>query len=282
METGSHREKIPRDHFFVFATGHQPTTTNYFTSVLSPESHLRQQGLAPLAWEEILARVEQKLTPTESQTFQRLHRAFAAYPAAHTVRAFYDFAAQRDLLALLAGYRFDRLVDLAGALSLQGLAGKRVLDYGAGGGYLAAWLRAAGAEVTVADFSPATLRRLEGLGYPALADTAATSAARFDRIVCADSLGEVNADEDDWLSAPENLEDPAYPGELDARYGFAEKLAPLKPLLAGDGCVLLFEPVRHPHFWQGAARALEAAGWRAEVLSAPAWGLKLQAVGGRQ
>lgn len=248
--------------------------------MLSPESHLRQQGLAPLAWNEILARVEQKLTPTESQTFQRLHRAFAAYPAAHTVRAFYDFAAQRDLLGLLAGFRFDRLVDLAGALSTQALAGRRVLDYGAGGGYLAGYLRAAGAEVTVADFSPATLLRLETFGYPALAGDA-PPVPDFDLILCADSLGEVNADEDDWLAAPENLEDPNYPAELNARYGFAEKLAPLKSRLAPDGFVLLFEPVRHPHFWQGATRALESAGWTAEVLTAPAWGLKLQAVGGR-
>jgi SAM-dependent methyltransferase len=246
---------------------------------MTPESHLRQQGLAPLAWDEILTRIEQKLTPTESQTFQRLHRAFAAYPAAHTVRAFYDFAAQRDLLALLAGFRFDRLVDLAGALSMQDFAGKRVLDYGAGGGYLAAYLRAAGADVTVADFSTATLRRLEALGYPLLAGAGEAPAAPFDRIVCADSLGEVNADEDDWLAAPENLEDPDYPAELNARYGFTEKLAPLKPLLAADGCVLLFEPVRQPHFWQGAARALTGAGWIAEVLGPdPVWGLRLTAI----
>jgi SAM-dependent methyltransferase len=250
--------------------------------VLSPESHLRQQGLTPLAWDEILTLVEQKLTPTESQTFQRLHRAFAAYPAAHTVRAFYDFAAQRDLLALLAGFRFERLVDLAGALSTQALAGRRALDYGAGGGYLAAYLRAAGAEVTVADFSPATLRRLETLGYPVVAGEV-PPAPDFDLILCADSLGEVNADEDDWLAAPENLGDPNYPGELNARYGFAEKLAPLKSRLAANGFVLLFEPVRHAHFWQGAARALEGAGWKAEVLTAPVLGLKLRTGdGGRE
>ena len=239
--------------------------------MVSPESHLRQQGLAPLDWREVLSRIEQKLTPPETQTFQRLHRAFAAYPAAHTVRAFYDFAAQRDLLPLLASFRFDRLVNLAGALSTYSFAGKRVLDFGAGGGYLAAYLRALGAEVAVADHSTATLRRLEALGHTVLEE----NAAAFDFILCADSLGEINADEDEWLATPENAEDPEYPRELEARYGFAEKLAPLLPLLAAGGSLLLFEPVSQPHFWRGAAQALEPSGWTAEVLDGPAKGLRL-------
>ncbi len=247
--------------------------------MLSPESQLRQQGLTPLTWEEVLALIEQKLTPTETQTFQRLHRAFAAYPAAHTVRAFYDFAAQRDLLALLASFRFDRLVNLAGALSTYSFTGKTVLDYGAGGGFLAAYLRAQGAAVSVADFSSITLGRLETLGYPIAAPPFAPS---FDIILCADSLGEINADEDDWLAAPENLEDPDYPRELEARYGFAEKLAALRPALSARGEILLFDPIPQPHFWTGAARALETAGWSAKVIGPnPVWGLKLQPVAGR-
>jgi SAM-dependent methyltransferase len=242
----------------------------------SPESYLRSQGLAPLTWDEVLRAVEQKLTPTEAQTFQRLHRAFAAYPTAHTVRSFYDFAAQRDLSALLACYRFDRLVDLAAALATQPLRGARVLDVGAGGGYLTAYLRdALGAEVAVQDASPATLRRLEARGHRVPGEGAGDGGA-FDCIVCADSLGEINADEDDWLATPENLADEAYPRELEARYGFAEKLASLRTRLAPGGSVLLFEPAPQAHFWQGAARALETAGWRAGILGpAPAWGLRL-------
>ena len=254
-----------------------PTT---FPPVLSPESHFRQQGLSPLTWEEVLAIVEQKLTPTETQTFQRLHRAFAAYPVAHTVRGFYDFAAQRDLLPLLAGFRFDRLVNIAGALSTFDFTGKRVLDYGAGGGYLAAYLRALGAEVVVDDHSATTLRRLEQYGHKLLGEN--TNA--FDVILCADSLGEINADEDDWLATPENLDDPDYPRELEARYGFAEKLAGFqdpagRARLAPGGSILIFEPIPLPHFWTGAARALEAAGWSAELLGPhPVMGLKLTPV----
>jgi SAM-dependent methyltransferase len=245
----------------------------------SPESLLRRQGLASLTWEEVLLRIEQKLTPLETQTFQRLHRAFAAYPAAHTVRAFYDFAAQRDLLALLAAFRYNRLVDIVAALSVFSFEGRRVLDFGAGGGYLAGVLRDLGAEVSVADISPATLRRLESRGHSVFRIPEDVTAGRlFDFIVCADSLGEINADEDDWLASPENLDSGNFSSELEARYGFSEKLAALRPLLAPGGGVLVFEPVAREHFWRGAARALEAAGWGAEVLGpAPAWGLRLTA-----
>jgi len=258
----------------------------YLLPVSSPESFLHHSGLAPLDWNEVLQRIECQLTPLETQTFRRLHGALAAYPTPHTVRSFYDFAAQRELLPVLASFRFERLVDLCAALlKLNGtegnagafFAGKRILDYGAGGGYLADFLRTLGADVTVTDFSPATVRSLASKGFSTLPAAAPeVSGLRFDLILCADSLGEVHADEDDWLSAPEHLDDPLYPAELEARYGFAEKLASLRPLLAPGGTVLVFEPIPLPHFWLGAARALEAAGWTAEVLGPPASGLKLE------
>jgi SAM-dependent methyltransferase len=245
--------------------------------VETPESLLRQQGLSPLTWDEVLLRTERQLTPVEAGTFQRLHRALAAYPTAHTVRSFYDFAAGRGLLPLLASFRFDRLVNITAALALQNLSGKKVLDFGAGSGALAGPLVSGGAIVVATDFSSATLRHLEARGLRTVDGEHLGEEAPFAVILCADSLGEIHADEDDWLSNPVNLDHPDFPGELEARYGFAEKLSGLRPLLAENGVILIFEPVALSHFWQGAARALEASGWKSEVLGpAPVWGLKLQ------
>jgi SAM-dependent methyltransferase len=246
------------------------------------EAFLREQGLEPLSWEDVLLRIEQKLTTSEAETFKRLHRAFTAYPTPHTARGFYDFSAEHELLPLLAGFRFDRLASLGAALapSLDPVpAGLRVLDVGAGGGWLAAWLRVVqGARVSCLDLSPASRRALAARGFATFddANAAAASDERFDLVLCADSLGEIHADEDDWLADPENAESPDYAEELEARYGFAAKLEDLRPLLAPAGEIRLFEPVPLAHFWHGAARALEARGWRAEVNGpSPAWGLRI-------
>jgi SAM-dependent methyltransferase len=243
---------------------------------VTPEAYLRSRGLEPLPWDEVLRRIEARLAgraaPGDSETFARLHRAFVAYPAESTARAFYDLAAREGLHPLLASHRLHRLKAIAETLAGAVPHGARVLDFGAGGGFLAGYLRdALGAEVAVADLSPVTGAALAQQGFisPAPAD-------RFDFILCADSLGEIHADEDDWLSDPGNGGDEGFAGELDARYGFAHKLATLRPRLAPGGAVLLFEPVALEHFWRGAARALVDAGWKAEIRGPePVWHLRL-------
>jgi hypothetical protein len=244
----------------------------------TPESYLHARGLEPLSWDEVLRRVEARLGGDNADTFARLHRAFTAYPAEHTCRAFYDFAARRDLHGLLACYRFDRLTSVAEALTDLTLRGARVLDWGAGGGFLTGWLRdGRGAEVFAADLSPATVVALAQQDFPSPRSGQKADDERFDIILCADSLGEIHADEDDWLSDEGHTDDGDYCGEIEARYGFAQKLSALEPLLAPRGAVLLFEPVALEHFWRGAAQLLEANGWRVEARGpAPAWHLRLQ------
>jgi hypothetical protein len=241
----------------------------------NPESFLHAQGLEPLSWDAALQRIETQLGPEASATFARLHRAFVAYPAEHTCRAFYDFATRTNLLDILACHRFDRLVALATALDSRIPSGAKALDYGAGGGYLAQWMRTQrDATVSATDLSPSVAERLAGMKF----DTPKPD-ERFTHIVCADSLGEIHADEDDWLSDPENTDHDAFGGELEARYGFAQKLAALRPLLAPRGTILLFEPVSLEHFWRGAARFLETRGWQVEIIGPdPAWGLEIKSV----
>ncbi|HEX2612594.1 MAG TPA: methyltransferase domain-containing protein [Fibrobacteria bacterium] len=241
----------------------------------APESFFRSRGLEPLAWDEALRRAEAKLGGEDVASFARLHRAFVAYPAEHTARAFYDFAARHELHGLLASHRFHRLLAIAESFqSLPIRESAAILDMGAGGGFLAGWLRdERGARVTVADLSPASEEALAAQGFPLLRQQ---PEARFDLVLCADSLGEVHADEDEWLADAANADDPHFAGELEARYGLAHKLAALRARLDPGGRVALFEPAPLPHFWHGAARLLEGEGWRVETLGPePAWGLIL-------
>ncbi len=254
-----------------------------FFSMTSPASFFLSLGLEPLAWEEVLRRAEARLgekASNKTSEFARLHRAFVAYPTERTARAFYDFVAGNDLHGLLACHRFDRLVAIAESLDASRpfpLDGSSILDIGAGGGFLATWLRdARGARVAVSDLSPASEAALAAQGFESLRDL--PEDRRFDFILCADSLGEVHSDEDDWLADAANAGDPAFVEELEARYGLARKLAALRPRLAAGGRVALFEPAPQAHFWRGAARLLEGEGWNVEVLGpGPAWRMILKA-----
>ena len=233
----------------------------------SPEAFLRARDVVALDWEDVLRRIEARLDPSDAEAFARAHRAFVAYPAEHTARAFYDLAARHGLAPLLACARHARLVDILDAIAAlrAGLEGSRALDVGAGGGFAAAWMRdVLGMTVRASDLSPATTTRLDAAGFPA-----PVAGETFDLILCADSLGEVHADEDDWLADPAHADAPAYADELEARYGFATKLEPLRARLAPGGIVALFEPVPQAHFWAGAAHALTAAGWSVDVRTSP-------------
>lgn len=233
-----------------------------------PEAYLRKRGLEPLTWDDALRRIESRLPREETENFQRRHRAFAGYPSVHTCRAFYDFVARHGLHAPLAGFRFHRLRDIAETLLEHSFRGRRVLDYGSGGGFLAGFLRdELGARVSVADLSPASLDKLVSAGFePFHADR--NTSVRFDAVLCADSLCEIHADDDDWLSNPGNADSEDFVAEFDARYGLAEKLAIFKPVLAPGGSIFIHEPVSLEHFWRGAARLLENAGWRADIRGA--------------
>lgn len=232
-----------------------------------------------MTWDETLLAIERRLSPADLETFKRRHRNFVDYPMDHTCRAFYDFAAKHALLDLLASYRFERLRRIGSHLSTLALRDRHVLELGAGGGYLAAFLRdECGARVSVMDLSPETVKILSAAGFEILStsDNLEPKSDRLDFIVCADSLGEINSDEDSWLREPENGGDPDYAMELDQRYGLAAKLAPWKSLLKTEGQVLLFEPIGLESFWVGAAASLQLSGWNSTLLGPePAWGLAL-------
>ncbi len=216
-----------------------------------------------MTWQGVLAAVDARFASADAHRFARLHRAFIAYPAQHTCRSFYDFVAEHGLHDLLACYRFQRLVRIAESLQGAALHGATILDFGAGGGFLGGYLRdALDAKVFVADLSPVSLKTLASKGFTIFDPASAAPPPRFDLILCADSLGEVHADEDGWLSDPANASAPALPDEVEARYGIAEKLAPLKSFIASNGIVSVHEPVQTETFWKGAANLLERHQWK--------------------
>ncbi len=245
----------------------------------SPQDYFRRQGLKPLNWDEVLKVVESRLASPNLPVFQRLHRSFVGYPVEHTCRAFYDFCVSHGLSDLLASFRFERLCRIGACLSGLVLRERNILDIGAGGGYLAGYLKEElGANVSVADWSAESRKHLQTAGFETFATELdpGLSGKQFDFILAADSLGEVNADEDSWLREPENATDPGYPDELDQRYGFTDKLAAWKSFLRPGGSVLLFEPIGLPMFWQGAALSLRQSGWKADIIGPePVWGLLL-------
>jgi len=56
---------------------------------------------------------------------------------------------------------------------------------------------------------------------------------------------------------------------VEARYGFAAKLEPLRARLAPGGAVFLAEPAPQRQFWTGTARALAGAGWETTLRTSP-------------
>ena len=163
----------------------------------SPEEYFRNQGLTPMNWEEVLKAVEARLAPAELPNFQRLHRSFTGYPVEPTCRAFYDFSAAHGLSDLLASFRFERLCRISACMFGLVLGGKKIFDIGAGGGYLAGYLQAElGADVSVTDWSAESRKFLKKAGFTTYENEfdADLSGKHFDFILCADSLGEVNAD----------------------------------------------------------------------------------------
>jgi hypothetical protein len=84
----------------------------------------------------------------------------------------------------------------------------------------------------------------------------------FDLILCADSLGEINSDDDGYLRDPANAEHPDFADALEDRYGFVQKLAPWKRYLAPAGKLILWEPFNRAEIWTALSGLLATCGWR--------------------
>ncbi|MBW8887710.1 MAG: hypothetical protein JF616_08130 [Fibrobacteres bacterium] len=233
-------------------------------------AELLRQGLAPLAWKDSLAAIKAKLSPADMERFTRAHKNFVAYRSESTLTRFYGTVFALGVYREVNGYRFARLAAVLSDALAEIPAGASILDVGAGGGFVAAALlrHRAPRNYVVYDPVPAVRDELAAQGLSLLPHPPPSSPdSRFDVILCVDSLGEINSDDDGTLLRPEGATPEELPGLLEQRYGFAYKLAAWKPYLAPEGRILLWEPFAYPEALVAVARQLELSGWKAQVRS---------------
>jgi SAM-dependent methyltransferase len=233
-------------------------------------AELRRQGLRPLAWDEALASIRARLSPADMERFSRAHRNFVGYRSESTLTRFYGAVFALGVQHEVNGYRFGRLAAVLEDLCAEVPPGQAILDVGAGAGYVAAALlrhRAPKAYVAY-DPVPAVRDELLAQGLAALPHPPPFKPETpFDAILCVDSLGEVNSDDDGSLSRPEGIAAEDLAEQMEQRYGFAQKLAAWKPYLAPGGRILLWEPFAYPEAFTALAALFGAHGWKAETRS---------------
>jgi len=234
------------------------------------EAELRRQGLAPLAWKDSLAAIKAKLSPADMERFSRAHKNFVAYRSESTLTRFYDTVFTLGLHREVNGYRFARLAAVLSDALAEIPSGHSILDVGAGAGFMsAALLRHRAPRSYVAyDPVPAIRDELAAQGLSLLPHPPPIAPdSPFDVILCVDSLGEINSDDDGTLLRPDGATPEELPVLLEQRYGFAHKLAAWKPYLAPEGRILLWEPFAYPEAFQAVALQLETSGWKSQVKS---------------
>lgn len=240
------------------------------TDDFDAEAELRRQGLAPLAWKDALAAIKARLSPSDMERFSRAHKNFVAYRSESTLSRFYGTVFELGVQHEVNGYRFARLAAVLKDALAEIPAGLSILDVGAGGGYVAAALlrHRAPREYVAYDPVAAVRDELSAQGFPILPHPPPREpASPFDVILCVDSLGEINSDDDGALSRPGGAAAEELPALLEQRYGFAHKLASWKAYLAPGGRILLWEPFAYPEALSAVARHLDACGWKAQVKS---------------
>ncbi|GEM_PF-1941014 len=261
------------------------------------ERELNGMGLAPKTWPQTLEALKAKLPKPDFETFSRLHKNFTSYRSETTSGRFYGFVFSHGLQMDVNAYRFRRLTSILTDLIPAVARGQSILDIGAGAGLIAAMLKRRCAlrayvaqdscrevrdELTAQGFtvlphpppfSPPTAPPSSSANLPAVDSVPAGAGlgGGFDLLLCVDSLGEVNADDDGLLAKPDGIDAADLPEMIEQRYGFAQKLDAWKSYLAPGGKVLLWEPFAYPQAWESLAVLLRNEGWEAQ-LHAPAPG----------
>lgn len=233
-------------------------------------AELRRQGLAPLTWKDALAAIQTRLPPADIERFSRAHKNFVGYRSESTLSRFYGTVFALGLQHEVNGYRFGRLAAVLEDLLAETPPHASILDVGAGAGYVAAALLRHRAPRAYAVYDPVAAVRdeLTAQGLSVLPHPPPPAPeSPFDLILCVDSLGEINADDDGTLSRPDGAPPEDLPELMEQRYGFAQKLAPWKAYLAPGGRVLLWEPFAYPQAFAAVATHLGACGWEAQARS---------------
>lgn len=222
-------------------------------------------GLRPSTWDEAVAAAKEKLPQADRAAFLKHHRNFVEYVSEDTLNRFYGFVFSRGISLEINGFRFQRLENILNALLSVLPPGLSLLDVGAGAGIPGAVvLKHCHPKRYVAQ-DPCREARdyLQSMGFAVLPHPAPRipPGGAFDRILCLDSLGELNSDDQGALTGPDlPLEDRVR--LVEQLYGFGQKLEPWKSYLAGTGKVLMWEPIRHRGAWEAIEAHVRAYGWK--------------------
>jgi SAM-dependent methyltransferase len=238
------------------------------------ENELGALGLASKTWAETLEIIKAKLAKPDWETFSRLHKNFVGYRSETTLERFYGFVFTHGLHLDINAYRFRRLTSVLTDLLPLLNPGLSILDVGAGSGIIATLIqkRIAPKRLMVQDHCRAVRDELTAQGFPLLPHPPSPiGSADFDLLLCVDSLGEINADDDGMLAKPDAVAAADLPGLLEERYGFVQKLDAWKGYLAPGGRVLLWEPFAYPNAMEALSIVLGNEGWDA-AFHAPAPG----------
>jgi hypothetical protein len=246
------------------------------------DNALQSQGLTPKPWTQVLETVKAKLPAADWETFSRLHKNFVGYRSEGTLSRFYGFVFSQNLQMDVNAYRYGRLKSVLTDLIAEIPAGITILDIGAGAGIVSTVVQKSLSPrfLALQDLCREVRDELTAQGFrvlphPAPARPSEWNAAAaqgaapngFDLLLCVDSLGEVNADDDGTLAKPDEVPSADLPDMVEERYGFTQKLAPWIPWMAPGGRILLWEPIASTKVFEALAISLRNKGWAVELRS---------------
>jgi hypothetical protein len=232
----------------------------------------------------VLETIKAGLPRPDWEKFTRLHKNFIGYRSESTASRFYGFVFSQGLQLNVNAFRFGRLAVILKDLLPEIPPGISILDIGAGAGIIASILKKNRAPLSLVVQDPCREVRdeLTAQGFTVLPHPAPLFPLRasrpgvspagpqpggFDLLLCIDSLGEINSDDDGALAKPDGVPTGELAEMLEERYGFAQKLQPWRPYLAPGGRILLWEPFAYQNAMDALASLLRDSGWDARLHS---------------
>lgn len=223
-------------------------------------------GLKPMTWDAAVAAAKEKLPQADRAAFLKHHRNFVEYISEDTLNRFYAFVFSRGLQLEINAFRFQRIENILNTLLPVLDPGLSILDVGAGSGVIGTVLlkHVHPGRYVAQDPCREVRDALLSLGFAVLPHPVPPTppGGPFDRILCLDSLGELNSDEG-ALPAPEGTPEERV-RLVEQLYGFGQKLEAWKPYLAAGGKLLLWEPIKHRLVWEAMEIHMREYGWKTQ------------------
>ena len=256
------------------------------------QSWLTELGVRPQSWDQVVAEISLRLGPAGLENFRRHHQNYTGYPTPDTLTRFYNFVYAHGLGDLLVNFRAHRIAAILPHLNTQVTPGLRILEQGAGTGTLLQWIKThkAPQELLAIDFAHEAQAYFDPLEIPFQVwaknekPTNSPLSSTYDLVICADSLGELHADEEGelrkavivWsqLNAKGKSKALAAQNELiidlfEERYGYTEKIIACAGLWVTTGSLLFFEPFTQPALQFALETRLNRQGFRISRLNSP-------------